>query len=99
MFGIYPAYKCLHANKCSVFTLLINVYMPTNVGMLTFISRINFMLSSVKLENGFITLGADQTALNITINSYITMFLKGSHPALYIGPHHTKDVKNVIIYL
>ena len=69
MFGIYSPFKCLHANKCWVFTLLINVYMPTNVGMLTFMSRIKFMLSSVELENSFITLGADQTALNITINS------------------------------
>ena len=38
-----------------VFILLINVKMPTIVGILTFISRINFMHSSVELEKSFIT--------------------------------------------
>ena len=33
-----------------VFILLINVKMPTIVGILTFINRINFMLSSVENE-------------------------------------------------
>ena len=40
-----------------VFILLINVKMPTIVGILTFMSRINFMLSKVKHEHGFIGLG------------------------------------------
>ena len=33
-----------------VFILQINVNMPTIVGMLTFMSRLNFMLSSVEHE-------------------------------------------------
>ena len=44
------------------FILLINVKMPTNVGILTFLSRIKFMLSRVEPENSFITSGLDQTA-------------------------------------
>ena len=40
-----------------VFIMLINVKMPTIVGILTFMSRINFMLSWVEHEKGFITLG------------------------------------------
>ena len=34
-----------------VFILLINVKMPTIVGILTFMSRINFVLSRVEHEN------------------------------------------------
>ena len=34
---------------------LINVKMPTNVGILTFMSRINFMLSQAEHEKSFIT--------------------------------------------
>ena len=40
-----------------VFIMLINVKMPTIVGILTFISRINFVLSRVEHEKGFITSG------------------------------------------
>ena len=40
-----------------VFILLINAKMPTIVGILTFMSRINFMLSSVEYEKSFITSG------------------------------------------
>ena len=39
--------------------LLINVKMPTNVGILTFMSRIYFMLSWVEHEKSFITPGSD----------------------------------------
>ena len=37
--------------------MLINVKMPTIVGILTFMSRINFMLSLVEHEKSFITSG------------------------------------------
>ena len=37
--------------------MLINVEMPTIVGILTFMSRINFVLSGVEYEKKFITLG------------------------------------------
>ena len=40
-----------------LFFPLINVKMPTIVGILTFMSRKNFMLSSVEHEKSFITLG------------------------------------------
>ena len=40
-----------------VFIMLINVKMPTIVGILTFMSRINFMLSRVEHEKSFITSG------------------------------------------
>ena len=40
-----------------LFFLLINVKMPTIVGILTFKSRKNFMLNSVEHEKSFITSG------------------------------------------
>ena len=40
-----------------VFIMLINVKMPTIVGVLTFMSRINFMLSRVEHGKSFITSG------------------------------------------
>ena len=40
-----------------LFFLLINVKMPTIVGILTFVSRKNFMLNSVEHEKSFITSG------------------------------------------
>ena len=46
-----------------VFIMLINVKMPTTVGILTFMSRINFVLSCVEHEKSFITLGPDQPVL------------------------------------
>ena len=42
-----------------VFIMLINVKMPKIVGILTFMSRINFVLSLVEHEKSFITLGPD----------------------------------------
>ena len=44
-----------------VFIMLINVKMPTFVGILSFMSRINFMLSGVEYEKSFITSGPGQT--------------------------------------
>ena len=38
-----------------LFFMLINVKMPTIVGILTFMSRKNFMLNSVEHEKSFIT--------------------------------------------
>ena len=38
-----------------VFIMLINVKMPTTVGILTFMSRINFVLSRVEHRKKFIT--------------------------------------------
>ena len=47
------------SNKSQSFILLINVKMPTIVGILTFMSRINFDLSWVEHEKSFITLGPE----------------------------------------
>ena len=44
-----------------VFILLINVKMPTVVGILTFMSRINFVLSLVEHRESFITSGPGET--------------------------------------
>ena len=41
-------------------SLLINMKMPTIVGIIIFISRENFMLSLVKHERSFITSGPDE---------------------------------------
>ena len=42
-----------------LFFLLTNIRMPTIVGILTFTSRENFMLSRVEHENFVINLGPD----------------------------------------
>ena len=42
----------------AVFIMLINVKMPTSVGILTFMSRMNLVLSLVEHERSFITLGS-----------------------------------------
>ena len=47
----------------AVFIQLINVKMPTNVGILTFMSKINFMLSRVEHEKGCITSRPDLTGM------------------------------------
>ena len=41
-----------------LFSMFINVKMPTIVGILTFMSRKNFMLNSVEHETSFYNLGA-----------------------------------------
>ena len=46
-----------------LFFLLINVKMPTIVGILTFISRKSFMLSRVEHEKSFITSGPWYTSV------------------------------------
>ena len=46
-----------------VFILLINVKMPTIVGILTFLSRINFMLNCLEHEKSLITLGPEHEIL------------------------------------
>ena len=54
--------------------MLINVKMPTIVGILTFMSKINFVLSSVEHEKSFITLGPDLTKKQC---DYFTGLLSG----------------------
>ena len=56
------------------FIMLINVEMTTIVGILTFMSRINFMLSRVEYEKSFITLGPDQTASKGAVRSGSILF-------------------------
>ena len=53
-----------------VFVLLIIVKMPTTtlVGILTFMSRINFMLNCVELEKSFITSGLYQVETSFGVN-------------------------------
>ena len=46
-----------------VFILLLNVKMPTIFGILTFMSRINFVLSRVEHEKSFITSGSGGQAM------------------------------------
>ena len=61
-----------------VFIMLINVKMPTIVaivGILTFISRINFMLSLVEHEKSYITSGlvADQECRFSHAKTHLTL--------------------------
>ena len=48
--------SCLKSLRCCIY-LAINVKMPTIVGILTFMSRITFVLSRVEREKYFITSG------------------------------------------
>ena len=48
-----------HLKFSDVFILPMNVKMPTVVGILTFMTRINFMLSYIEHEKSFITSGSD----------------------------------------
>ena len=49
-----------------LFFLLINVKMPTIVGILTFMSKKNFMLNSVEHEKSFITSGPGRNDVSAT---------------------------------
>ena len=53
---IFLAFKLLDVE---LFIMLINVKMPTIVGILTFMSRINFVFNLVEHEKSFITSGPD----------------------------------------
>ena len=48
--------SCFKSLRCCII-ILINVKMTTNIGIFTFMSRINFMLSGVEHEKSFITSG------------------------------------------
>ena len=58
----------------AVFIMLLNVKMPTTVGILTFMSRINFMLSIVEHEK-FYNLGAVFYKI-IRISKHISAIIK-----------------------
>ena len=57
--------------------MLINVKMPKIVGILTFMSRINFVLSSVEHEKSFITSGPDvvlpSSLESLSLSNYETL--------------------------
>ena len=55
-----------------VFSMLISVIMTISVGILTFMSRINFVLSSVEHEKSFITSGQG----NVTITENTPAFIR-----------------------
>ena len=77
--------------------MLINVKMPTIVGILTFMGRINFMLSLVEHEKSFITSGlillladnkgADQLA---HLRSLISPFLFALWRVCLLKLHYAK---------
>ena len=67
-------------HKSQLFILLINVKMPTNVGILTFMSRINFVLSRVEHDKSFINSEPLDRIRRIfddkwIIQGYLTIFL------------------------
>ena len=51
------------------FIMLMNVKMPTIVGILTLMSRINFMLSGIEYENSFITSAPDYLITLVNVNA------------------------------
>ena len=71
-----------------LFFLLLNVKMPTIVGILTFMSRKNFIFSWIEHENSFITLGPDQTRLcRLCIIAAIAAAVYWSKQRKLISPH------------
>ena len=66
-----------------LFTMLINVKMPTIVGILTFISRINFILSWVEYEKSFIASGLDSTLVSVVSNGANICRLKHKYLVLW----------------
>ena len=73
--GSYPIIIFLTVKLLvGVFILLINVKMPTVVGILTFMCRMNSVLSCVEHQKSFITLGTGHPSL---INS--------SSVCIYVG--------------
>ena len=65
-----------------VFIMLINVNMPTVVGILTLMSRINFVLSWVEHEKSFITSGQD----------YVIVTYRSKHAPIFSdGPTATEE--------
>ena len=55
-----------------VFFMLINIKMPKNVGIVTFMSRLNFMLTWVEHRKSFITSGP---GLQISVHNQKSIFL------------------------
>ena len=82
--------KIFHALQLSdvVFILLINVKMPTIVGILVFISRINFMLSSVEHETSFMF---TRYCLKILILALLWQFRADFGGTLYVN-----EVNNIL---
>ena len=62
-----------------VFIMLIHVKMPTIVGILTFMSRINFVLSWVECEKSFITSGPDVCSFSSCVFTALLMKRQGRH--------------------
>ena len=63
-----------------VFIMLINVKMPTIVGILTFISMINFVLSWDEHEKSFITSGPEIATIAHRREAYIPPETDAEHP-------------------
>ena len=65
-FGFYQGQICL---ECC-FSPFINDKMPTIVGIFTFMSRKNFMLSSAEHEKSFITPGSELSMIQTAFDHY-----------------------------
>ena len=71
-----------------IFILLINVKRPTIVGILTFMNRINFMLTRVEPEKGFSTSGPGPGYLSFNLPMLHVHKKLGYIVAGYKGPYH-----------
>ena len=65
-----------------VFIMLINVKMPTIVGILTFMSRINFVLSCVEYGKSFITSGPGCSCLCVLLIIYVLVYSSSLYSGL-----------------
>ena len=80
---ILNTHKCKHIKKFSCFSdsdklrmlFFLNVKMTTIVGILTLMSRKNFMLTRVEHEKSFITSGPGIVGLLYTRNPYSSCFI------------------------
>ena len=63
--------------------MLINVKMPTNVGILTFMSRVNFVLSSFVTFISFFTDLSDHCQISLMLKVAITLL---KHTEINMAP-------------
>ena len=82
-------FSCSESLRCWIHSL-INVKMPTIFGILTFMSRINFMLSWVEHEKSFITMrsGIPQSFSKWKSKGTFKECLKDQHLKTFSWPNH-----------
>ena len=80
------------------FSLLINMKMPTIVGIFIFISRENFMLSCAEHEKRFITSGPDAIPLHLFVLFWFACRTVTSFPAIQSLSSVTGEYRRILFF-